>query len=93
MPNKKSAIKSLRQDQKKHISNISVISEIRTITKKVRAAIEAKDLEKSNELLKKLESKLDKAAKTKRIKKQTSSRKISRLKKQFAKIQKNTEKN
>ncbi len=85
MPNKKSAFKRLRQDKKKHISNKAVISELRTIAKKTRALITASDSDGANAMLRQLESKLDKAAKSNIIKKNTASRRISRIKTQCAK--------
>ena len=86
MPNKKAAIKSLRQDKKKHDNNKAAMSELRTLAKTARVLIEAQKKEEAETALKKLESKLDKAAKTNKIKKETASRKISRLRSQFAKI-------
>jgi len=79
MANKKAAIKSLRQDEKKHDRNKAAISEIRTITKKARTLISEKKREEADKILITLESKLDRAAKSDRIKKNTASRKISRL--------------
>ena len=88
MPVKKSAYKRLRQDKKKHLRNKSVISEIRTLTKKSRALINDQKLDEADALLKQLESKLDKAAKSNVIKKKNASRKISSLKSQRNKAKK-----
>lgn len=88
MPNKKAAIKSLRQSKKRQEHNKTILSEIRTLIKNTKTLITAKDSEEANKTLKKLESKLSKAAKSKVIKKKNASRHISRLKSQWAKIKK-----
>ena len=86
MANKKAAIKSLRQDKKKHDRNKAVMSEARTLAKKVRSLIDSKNRKEADAALKALESKLDRAAKSDIIKKNNASRKISRLRAQWAKI-------
>lgn len=86
MANKKAAIKSLRQDKKKHDRNKAAASELRTITKKVRTLIAEKKREEADTVLRKLESKLDRAYKSDRMKKNTVARKISRLRSQWSKI-------
>ena len=86
MANKKAAIKSLRQDKKKHERNKAAISELRTLTKKAEVLIEEKKRDEADVALKKLESKLDRAAKANRIKKGNASRKISRLRSHWTKI-------
>ena len=83
---KKAAIKSLRQDKKKHDKNKAILSEIRTITKKARVFIAEENSSDADILLKELESKLSKAAKIDVIKKNNASRRISRLRVQWAKI-------
>ena len=85
MANKQAALKSLRQDKKRHLRNISTRSELRTLTKKARALIADQKREDADITLKKLESKLDRAAKNNVIKKSTASRKISRLRAEWAK--------
>jgi len=86
MPNKKAAIKSLRQDKKKHLRNKAVLSEIRTLLKKVRVLIDEKKGQEAETALKQLESKLSRAAKDNMIRKNNASRHISRLRGQWAKI-------
>ena len=86
MPIKKSAFKRLRQDKKKHEKNKSQLSEIRTLAKKVRAQIASKNREEADVLLKKLESKMDRAVKRGIAKKNNASRRISRLRKQWSAI-------
>lgn len=83
MPNKKSAIKALKQSQKKHEKNKAVKSELRTLAKTASRFIGEKSKSEADEALRKLESKLDKAAKTNVIHKNKASRKISRLRSQW----------
>ena len=86
MPNKKAAIKSLRQDKKKHERNKAALSEIRTLVKKSRTLITENKAPEADTALKHLESKLCRAAKSDMIKKTTASRRISRLRTQWSKI-------
>ncbi len=86
MPNKRAAVKSLRQDKKKHIQNKATLSEIRTLAKKTRVLITEKKGPEADTALKQLESKLDKAAKNNTVRKTTASRRIARLRGQWAKI-------
>ena len=79
MPQKKSAYKRLRQDKKKHLRNKSRISEIRTLDKKAKTLIAAANKEEAQTVLRQLESRMDRAVKTNTMKKNTVSRKISRL--------------
>jgi ribosomal protein S20 len=88
MPIKKSGFKRLRQDKKKHERNKSAVTEIRTLAKKARTLIAAKNREEADAVLKKLESKMDRAVKRNIVKKGTVSRSISRLRKQFSAIKK-----
>ncbi|MFH1878201.1 MAG: 30S ribosomal protein S20, partial [Candidatus Omnitrophota bacterium] len=77
MANIKSALKSLRKDAKKNAINKAVVSELRTITKKARLLIGENKREEADTVLKKLESKLSRAAKHNVIKKGNASRHIS----------------
>ena len=86
MPNKKAAIKSLRQDKKKHDRNKAAKSELRTLTKKARTLISTEKRKEAEDALKTLESRLSIAAKNNIIKKSNASRCISRLRSQCAKI-------
>jgi small subunit ribosomal protein S20 len=85
MPNIRAAIKSLRQDKKKYERNKTRRSEIRTLIRNAKQLIENKEIEEAEKALRVVESRLDKAAKTKTIKKENASRRISRLKKQLSK--------
>jgi len=88
MPNIRSAYKALRQDKKRHAHNKAMKTELGTLSKKARKLIEASNKKEADIVLKTLESKLDKAAKTNVIKKNNASRRISRLRAQWAKIEK-----
>lgn len=85
MPNKHAAIKSLRQDKKKHSRNAGVRTELRTLTKKVKSMLAENKRDEADTLLRKLESKLSRAAKNNVIKKGNASRRISRLRADFSK--------
>jgi len=86
MPQKRSAYKRLRQDKKKHTANKGTISEIRTLTKKVRTLIVEKSREAGEKAVRQLESRLGKAVKSNAFKKNSAARKISRLRKQLDQI-------
>jgi small subunit ribosomal protein S20 len=79
MANKKAAIKSLRQDKKKHDRNKATMSELRTMSKIARNLIQEQNREEADVALRKLESKMQRAAQKDVIKKNTASRRISRL--------------
>ena len=83
MPQIRSAFKSLRQNRKRYLRNKTVVSEIRTLKKKVRTFIAAKDVAQGKTALVELESKLRKGVKTHTIKANAASRYISRLRKQL----------
>ncbi|MFH1394908.1 MAG: 30S ribosomal protein S20 [Candidatus Omnitrophota bacterium] len=86
MPNKKAAIKSLRQDKKKHSRNKAIMSELRTIAKNAKGLIADNKRDEADTMLKKLESKLDRAAKNNIIKKNNAARRVSRLRSHWSKI-------
>ncbi len=80
MPNKQSAKKELRKIKKRAALNATVRGAYREAVKNVRKAIVAK--QDAGELLRLAQKKLDKAAKRGVMKKNTASRKLSRLMKQ-----------
>lgn len=79
MPIKKSAFKELRKAKKRHLKNIRITSEIKTLNKKFLTLLDEKKVEEAKKLLQQLISKLDNAASKKIIHKNTASRKKSRL--------------
>jgi small subunit ribosomal protein S20 len=84
MPVKKSAMKALRQSDKRARRNKNVKADIKTILKKSRKAIDAKAKD-SESLVKDTIKKFDKAAQKGIIKKNTAARKKSRLMKKLNK--------
>lgn len=86
MPTKRQAFKALRQSKKRYEKNRIVKATLKTTIKKTRQGLAAKSL-KVEDLRKTLKD-LDKAAQKRIIKKNTASRKKSRLMKQFNKTQK-----
>jgi len=79
MPNHKSTEKSLRQNARRQERNIATKSKIRTLTKKVRKAVEAKDKEQARNHLRMAVSAIDTAAKKHVIHPSSASRRKSRL--------------
>ena len=79
MPNTKSAAKELRKTKKRTQKNNRVKSNIKTLLKKIDKALAASDKKSVDELFKKVQSLLDKAAKSDILKKNTAGRKKSRL--------------
>jgi small subunit ribosomal protein S20 len=79
MANIRSAEKDIRKTKVRTAHNQTVKSRIRTLRKKVLAAVESKDAAAAAATLSEFSSAADKAAKTKILKKNTSSRLKSRL--------------
>jgi len=86
MPNTKSAAKELKKTKKRTQKNFRVKNNVKTLLKKIDKALAASDKKGVDELFKKVQSMLDKAAKTKIIKKNAAARKKSRLLKKINKI-------
>jgi len=87
MPITKSAKKALRQSQKRRARNIQRKRKIKDLIKEVRNLVSQKKMEEAKKLLPQLYKALDKAAKTGVIKKNTASRKKSRVTKLVNKTQ------
>ncbi len=80
MPNKKAAIKHLKQTVKRTASNSLVKRNIKEIIKKGKKAVDAGNIDKqANHLIYTLQKAVDKAVKTGVIKKNTGNRKKSRF--------------
>ena len=86
MPNTKSAIQRVRRVNKQTSVNRIRKSKYKSIIKEISLLIAAKKKEEAIKLLPKLNSQLMKITKDKVIKKQTASRKISRLTKKINKL-------
>ena len=75
----KSSKKSLRQNLRRMIRNIPKKQKIKNLLKEVKILVSQKKIEEAKKLLPQIYKSLDKAAKTKLIKKNTASRKKSRI--------------
>lgn len=84
MANHKSAIKKARASLRKNAINNKTLTEVRTLEKKVRKSLAAKNKADSTTALTEFTSRMAKAAQKGRIPFRTASRKISRLSKQIA---------
>ena len=80
----KSGIKKHRQSLKKRERNTVVKSDLKTQLKKFEAALDSKDVAQAQQALKETEIKLRKAASKGVLKKETASRKVSRIAKKVA---------
>lgn len=86
----RSAVKKHHQSLKRRVRNVHLRSVIKTVIKELNAAIEAKDLTKSQEALKFTVSTLNKAASKGVIHKKTASRSVARLSKKVHELSKQT---
>ncbi len=79
MPQKRTSVKRIRVDKKRHERNLKIKKEIKKEIKKFRALVSAKNLAEAKVTLRKVFSLLDKAAKKRIIHPNTASRRKSRL--------------
>ncbi|HCC21976.1 hypothetical protein A2480_04610 [Candidatus Uhrbacteria bacterium RIFOXYC2_FULL_47_19] len=79
MPNKKSAMKALRQTQTREARNKRVKENVTYLRRQARKALEAGDIKKAEALAKSVVKSVDKAAQNGVLKKNTVSRIKSRL--------------
>lgn len=79
MANHKSAIKRHNQSVRRRQRNQAVRSSVRTLVKKVRAAIESRDREAIEQKIREVNRLLDKAVTKGVLKRNTASRKLARL--------------
>ncbi len=82
----KSGIKRHRQSLKKRDRNIVIKSDLKTQLKKFESVLESKDVNAAQQVLKETEIKLRKAASKGVLKKETASRKVSRISKKVASL-------
>jgi small subunit ribosomal protein S20 len=75
----KSALKRQRQNEKKRARNVHIRSTLKTVVKRVRLAVEAKDVEKARTALAEAIPAINKAKSKGVIHGNTASRKVSRL--------------
>lgn len=85
MPIIKSAKKSLRQNKKRRLRNLKQKNKIKELLKKFQLLISENKIKEANSLFPQIQKSLDKAVKTNLIKKNTASRKKSRLSKRTSK--------
>ncbi len=85
MPIKKSAKKALRQSKRRAKANLRRKNAAKNVIKKIEKLIAAKKVEEARKLIPLAYKAIDKAARTDVIKKNTASRKKSRLMKMFGK--------
>ncbi len=85
MPIIKSAKKALRQSKKRRINNIQKKKKLKEVIKKIQSLIAEKKTKEAKALLPQVYKLLDKATKTKLIKKNTGGRKKSRITKMVQK--------
>ena len=74
-----SAIKQARKSKKRHARKQLVVSSLKTLVKKMNAAMAAKKLDEAKALLEKATSAFDRAVTKGVLHRNTASRKISRL--------------
>lgn len=84
MPIKRAAFKERRKAKTRHLANISVKTELKTLVKKFEKLLSAKKVDQAKEIINQLVSKIDRAASKGVIKKNTASRRISRLMKKLS---------
>lgn len=92
MPHRRTAVKSLRKDKKRHQGNLKIKRDLKKAIKKLQSCLSTKNTPEAKTLLSEVFSKLDKAAKKGIIKKNNASRKKSRLSRALLKIAQSEEK-
>ena len=88
MANTKSAIKRIRQNEKRRLRNRFFSGKARTFVRRARAAIEAENLEEARVYTMEAVSALDKAAEKGVLHPNNASRRKSRLMKHLAELEK-----
>jgi len=81
----KSAKKAIRKSFRRRTRNIKKITNLKNALKKVKSLVNQKKIEEAKKMLPKVYEILDKAAKTGLIKRNTASRKKSRIAKSISK--------
>ena len=77
MPQRLTAIKSLRINQKRHNSNLQIKTDLRKTIKKFKALLDQKNLEEAKSVLKIVYKKIDKAVKRNILHRNTAARRKS----------------
>ena len=87
MPNTRSAAKRVRQSETRRVRNVAIKSEIKTLVKKVREALEAGRVDEARDLARVAESRLDRAAKKGVVHINNAQRRAARLQRAVAKLE------
>ena len=87
MATHKSALKRQKQDEKRSQRNVHIRSTLKTLIKRVRLAVDAKDSDKARTTLAEVIPAIDKAKSKGVIHRNTASRKVSRLTKRVNSLQ------
>jgi small subunit ribosomal protein S20 len=85
MPRRRTSVKVTRASRKKHLRNLKVRQELKKILKKFQSLVVSKKIDEAKQILSKVVSTLDKAAKKGIIHKGTADRRKSRLMKRLTK--------
>ncbi|MDO8435239.1 MAG: 30S ribosomal protein S20 [bacterium] len=88
MAHKKAALKAIRQTKKRVVLNLRMDRRLERLEKEIRTATAAGETAKARELMPQLQKVIDKGSKRHLIKKNTASRKKSRLEKAIRKVEK-----
>ncbi len=86
MPNNASTKKRLRQDVQRNLRNRMKKSEIRTLTKKILAAVETGNADDAQQMARVVQSKLDRAAKSGTMHANTVGRRKALIHRHLAKL-------
>ncbi|OGW96277.1 MAG: 30S ribosomal protein S20 [Omnitrophica WOR_2 bacterium GWC2_45_7] len=86
MPQRKSGLKALRQNNAKHMHNLDIKTDLKKTIKKFLASVKDKNTTEAKTNLTLVYKKLDKAAKRKIIEKNTAARRKSRFSKLLATV-------
>ena len=81
MPQRRTAIKDLRRNRKKHLHNLDITTDLRKTIKKFLVLVNAKNVTEAQSTLKLVYKKLDKAAKRHILHDNTASRRKARFSK------------
>ncbi|MFA5410888.1 MAG: 30S ribosomal protein S20 [Candidatus Omnitrophota bacterium] len=76
---RRTSVKRIRVDKKKHLRNLRVKQKLKKTLKKFQALLSAKKIDEARQMLKYVYKELDKAAKKKIVHPNTANRKKSRL--------------
>lgn len=79
MPITTSAKKALRQSKRRRVANVRSLDKMRMVAKEIRSLAQKKKLDEAKKLIPRLYQAIDKAVKNNVMKKNTASRKKSRL--------------